>query len=211
MRRNMAQSLFQHGEIRTTLEKAKEVRSFVERLITLARKGDLRSRQRVIAAMNDRAVISKDNQEAYDGMSDAQRHKVLMARTGRRHRAGIVPASYNKTKIPFVASGVVHKLFSEVAPRYKDRAGGYTRIIRLADRRIGDNGSLAILQLVGTEEAGSGGERKGYSRRREMARNRMLALEGKSRPARRKPGKAAPKAVESKPAEASDSGETAKE
>src|SRR5438094_7055696 len=86
MRRNLAQSLFQFGQIETTLEKAKEVRPFVERLITLARQGSLRSRQRVIAMMNDRSVIGRDEQDSYDGMSLAQRQRVLATRSGRRHR-----------------------------------------------------------------------------------------------------------------------------
>jgi len=49
LRRNMAQSLFEHGKIRTTVAKAKEIRPFVEKLITLARRGDLTARRRVIA------------------------------------------------------------------------------------------------------------------------------------------------------------------
>src|ERR1044071_725758 len=86
LRRNLAQSLFEFGEVRTTVPKAKEVRPFVERLITLARRGTLRSRQRVIAALTDRAIIPKDQQDNYDMMSDAQRRRVLMTRSGRRIR-----------------------------------------------------------------------------------------------------------------------------
>ena len=47
---------------------------------------------------------------------------------------------------------IVGKLFSELGPRYLDRAGGYTRIIRLSMRRLGDNGQLVLLQLVGADE-----------------------------------------------------------
>ena len=46
---------------------------------------------------------------------------------------------------------VIGKLFSELGPRYLDRKGGYTRIIHLAKRRLGDNGELVLLQLVGSE------------------------------------------------------------
>lgn len=210
MRRNLAQSLVEHGEVRTTLEKAKEVRPFVERLITLARENTLRSRQRVIALLSDRAIISRENQEAYDAMSDARRRKVLVAKTGRRHRTGTVPAGLNKSKIPFVATGVVHKLFTDVAPRFADRPGGYTRIVRLADRRIGDNGRLALLQLVGTEEkAPAGAGRKGYSRRRDQARNRIRVLQGKGKPARRRAGKPAASApAGDEPAAPAQSAET---
>ena len=57
------------------------------------------------------------------------------------------------TRITMVKSGtVIGKLFSEIAPRYLDRPGGYTRIIRLSKRRLGDNGKLVLLQLVGENE-----------------------------------------------------------
>lgn len=200
MRRNLAQSLFEHGEIETTLIKAKEVRRFVEKLITLARRGDARSRQRVTALLNDRAVIPAAEQEKYEGMSSAHREKVLFARTGRRHRAGKVPAAYNKKKIPFVAGSVVEKLMSEIAPRFaKDtnggpRPGGYTRIIRLPKRRIGDAGMLAILQLVGTEEPGGSGVRKMTGRRKTRTEARKRALKSGFKRKEKATAAAAPKA-----------------
>ncbi|MCK6454947.1 MAG: 50S ribosomal protein L17 [Phycisphaerae bacterium] len=178
MRRNLAQSLIEHGQIETTLPKAKELRRFVERLITVARRGDLRSRQRVLSILGDRAVIPGDQQERYESMSSTQRAKVLVARSGRRHRTGAVPAAYNKKKIPFVATSVVHKLMTEIAPRYKDRPGGYTRIIRLAKRRIGDNSSLAILQLVGDEEKPDANVRKVVGRRKLRTEKRKQMLKG---------------------------------
>ncbi|MDB5325852.1 MAG: rplQ [Phycisphaerales bacterium] len=60
LRRNMAQSLFEHGKIKTTLPKAKEVQGFVEKLITLARKNTLTARRRVIAQLNDRRVTDEN-------------------------------------------------------------------------------------------------------------------------------------------------------
>lgn len=189
----MAQSLFQFGQVETTLTKAKEMRPFVERLITLARKDTLRSRQRLISILGDRSVISRDEQERYDSMTDAQRHKVLRARSGRRHRAGVVPASYNKKKIPFVAQSIVHKLISDVAPKYRDRPGGYTRIIRLSKRRIGDCSDLALLQLVGEEGQSSGPAKKTVGLRRQKTQDRIRFLEGESerRPGRGRGGKRA--------------------
>lgn len=195
MRRNLAQSLFQYGQIETTLIKAKDVRPFVERLITLARKGTLQARQRVIALLGDRAALSKDEQERYDAMPSAQQARVLTNRSGRRHRTGQVPASYNKKKFTFVAKSVVHRLFTDIAPRYKDRPGGYTRIIRLAKHRIGDNSDLAILQLVGEEEPTAGAARKSAMPRRRKAADRVRYLEGKaSRKKSPAGGKAATKA-----------------
>lgn len=179
MRRNMAQSLFQYGEIETTLIKAKEIRPFVERLITLARRNTLHARQRVIALLGDRAALSKEEQEKYEAMSRAERARVLANRSGRRHRTGQVPAAYNKNKYPFVAKSVVHRLFTEIAPRYKDRPGGYTRIVRLAKHRIGDNSDLAILQLVGNEEAVTASTRKSAMPRRQKAAERIRYLQGK--------------------------------
>ena len=116
MRRNLAASLIQHETISTTIEKAKEVKPFAEKLITLAKKGTLAARRRAIAQLGNRDIIDYQDGEA-------------------------------------VKKGtVVGKLFSELGPRYLDRPGGYTRIIRLSLRRLGDNGRLVLLQLVGTDE-----------------------------------------------------------
>ena len=123
MRRNMAASLFQHGAIRTTEAKAKELRRFVERLITIARQGTLHARRRVIRLLQDRNMTN-DEGELED-------------------------------------QAVVQKLFDEIAPRYVDRPGGYTRIIRIAERRIGDASVQVILQLVdetSAEATGPSGE-----------------------------------------------------
>jgi large subunit ribosomal protein L17 len=119
----MAASLFQHGTIRTTVVKAKELRPFVEKLITVARRGTLNARRQVIAILRDRDIHTWDATE---------KDYILEDKT------------------------IVQKLFDEIAPRYATRPGGYTRIIRLADRRIGDGGQQVLLQLV--EEAGKATE-----------------------------------------------------
>ncbi|MFQ5804961.1 MAG: 50S ribosomal protein L17 [Phycisphaerae bacterium] len=152
LRRNLVQSLIEHGKVHTTLPKAKEVRRFAERLVTLAIDGSLAARQRAIAMLNDRAIIAKDHQGEYDQMSDAKRRQVLRARSGRRHRS-----STTKPGVKFTAESVIHKLFADIGPRMRKRkesrgAGGYTRIIKLADRRLGDGTPTAILQLVGEED-----------------------------------------------------------
>ena len=115
MRRNLTASLFEHETISTTLPKAKHVRSFAEKLITLAKKGDLAARRRAISILGNRDIVTQD-----DGVSGSK-------------------------------GTVIGKLFSEIAPRYLDRPGGYTRIIHLSKPRLGDNGKLVLLQLVGTE------------------------------------------------------------
>ena len=92
---------------------------------------------------------------------------------------------------------LVKRLFEEIAPKYKDRAGGYTRIIKLARHRIADGGDLCVLQLVGNEEVGPqvAGQ---FSRRRDKANYRM-EVAAKLRKARsEKPAVPAPAAEEKK-------------
>lgn len=155
LRRNMAQSIIEHGSIRTTLPKAKDLRPFVERLITLAKRvraadtpsARLQARRRIYQLMTDRVLIPADHQEAYEALSLAKRAKTLRSPSGRRYRVGAA-----KGKLNFTAQSVIHRLVNDVAPRFEERPGGYTRIIRLADRRIGDHSQLAVLQFVGGEE-----------------------------------------------------------
>jgi len=116
MRRNLVAQLFQHETISTTIEKAKEVKAFAEKLITLARKGTLSARRRAITLLGDRDIIDHED--------------------GKAVKKGTL----------------IGKLFSEIGPRYLDRPGGYTRIIHLSMRRLGDNGQLVLLQLVGKDE-----------------------------------------------------------
>lgn len=132
MFRNLAAGLFQHGQITTTLPKAKAVQPFVEKLITLAKKGDLTSRRRAISMLPDRFLV-----ETVDGYEDGP--------DVQRNSKGEV------TKAP----RLIHKLFSEIGPKFADRPGGYTRIIKLAKYRIGDAGDLVVLQLVGEEDGPS--------------------------------------------------------
>jgi len=116
LRRNLVASLFEHETISTTMEKAKEVKSFAEKLITLAKKGKLEHRRRAISMLGNRYIVAEEDGEVVKKGS------------------------------------VVGKLFSEIGPRYLERPGGYTRIIKLAQRRLGDNGQLVLLQLVGEDD-----------------------------------------------------------
>ncbi len=164
LRRNLAQSLIEHETISTTIEKAKEIKPFVEKLITLAKKGKLEHRRRAIALMGNRAIYDIED--------------------GKSTKKGTV----------------VGKLFSELGPRYLERPGGYTRIIRLSLRRLGDNGELVLLQLLGEDEPLKK-ERK-VSTKRGKARKSAA-----SKP--KKEAKAAPKAQSSEPAEAPEAPEQA--
>jgi large subunit ribosomal protein L17 len=169
----MAQSLFEHGQITTTLIKAKEMRPFVERLITLARKaraGSLPARQRLAALLGDRALIPADYQEQYEEMSDAARSKVRRMRSGRRHRLGQARGGQK-----FTAVSIVHHLINEVAARYEDRPGGYTRVIRLGTVHKGDSAPMAVLQLLGDEESPGTVTRPEKTARQRRAERRYAA------------------------------------
>ncbi len=141
--RNLAAALFQHGQITTTLQKAKAVQPFVEKLITLARRGDLHARRMVLSRLQDRKLVTVDKQT---GDPIYEEH----------------PDGRDMT--------LVQKLFEEIALRYADRPGGYTRIVRLGKHRIGDGGDLVVLQLVGDEDGPSVAGR--HSRRRAKQNNR---------------------------------------
>ncbi|MFO0840028.1 MAG: 50S ribosomal protein L17 [Phycisphaerae bacterium] len=159
LRRNLVQNLIEHGSLRTTVVKAKEVRRLAERLVTIAIRGQLAekkasSRQLAEAILTDRAIIPKEKRADYDKMTDAKRARVLRSRSGRRYRKTTA-----RPGVAFTAASVVAKLFNEIAPamvrrnqKLNSKGGGYTRIIKLPDRRVGDGSPLAILQFVGEND-----------------------------------------------------------
>jgi large subunit ribosomal protein L17 len=102
---NMAASLIEHEQIVTTLPKAKEMAPIMDKLVTLAKKGDLAARRQAIAQVR--------NEDA------------------------------------------VRKLFDVMGERYKDRNGGYTRVLK-AGFRPGDNAPVAVLELVDRDESAKG-------------------------------------------------------
>lgn len=95
--RNMATSLFQHERIETTTAKAKALRPYAERLITLAKRGDLHARRQAARDIQDREVLGK--------------------------------------------------LFDDLGPRFSERPGGYTRVLKLGARK-GDAAEMALIELV---------------------------------------------------------------
>ena len=105
MLRNMAASLIKHEQIKTTLPKAKELRPYVEKLITLAKKGGLSNRRLAHSRLLDDAQLTK--------------------------------------------------LFGELAERYKDRNGGYTRVIK-AGYRASDAAPMAVIELVDRDTSAKG-------------------------------------------------------
>ncbi len=167
MQRNLAQSLFEHGQIRTTLPKAKDLKPFAERLITLAkraRQGDLGARRRIHQVLGDRSIIPADHRATYVAMSDAKRRQVMVARSGRRYRTGGA-----KGRLDFTAESVIHRLINTVAGAYEERPGGYTRLVKLPGRRVGDQSRLALVQLVGGEDGPGSVTRPAKSARKRRA------------------------------------------
>jgi large subunit ribosomal protein L17 len=115
---NLVKSLIKHKRITTTLSKAKAAAPVAEKMITLAKSGKLHDRRLASAR------LQYQSRSAYD-------HK------SKKHRE-----AYRKYH------DVIHILFDELGPQFKERNGGYTRIVRLADKRRGDAGEQAILMWV---------------------------------------------------------------
>lgn len=97
MLRNLVTDLFKYGRIQTTQDRAKETRRIAEKMITLAKRGDLHARRQVLAYVFDESTVTK--------------------------------------------------LFEDIAPKYADRNGGYTRILKLGPRQ-GDNAEVVFVELV---------------------------------------------------------------
>lgn len=152
--RNLAAGLFEHGQITTTIHRAKAMRPMVEKIITLARRGDIHARRLVAAKLgHDRRAFAW--LYLHKDATEAERDIVRRASDRASSFFNIPDSSAverNRWGDLRKAPKLVRHIFENVAPRYKDRAGGYTRIVRIGRRRIGDAGELCIIQLVGNEE-----------------------------------------------------------
>ena len=180
MLRNLAASLFEHGQVTTTVPKAKAVQPFVEKIITLAKRGDLHSRRLVISKLGG-------NRKAFEWLylpqnaTEEEREQVNKV-ADRASAFFDIPDSdevernrYGELK---KAPRLVKHIFENVAPRYADRAGGYTRVVRLGRRRIGDGAEWCVIQFVGAEE---GPEIGGNPSRRRRAADRRTAYAAQMR------------------------------
>jgi large subunit ribosomal protein L17 len=157
MLRNLAAGLFEHGQIETTIPKAKAVQPFVEKLITMAKRSGLTARREISARINDRAVFAwvadpntKDEKKNMHQLWDLPAEDAI-----EKNRYGEIRK----------APRLVQHLMTRVAPLYADRAGGYTRIVKLDKRRVGDQTDLCILQLVGKEDGAQVSGRRSNRRR----------------------------------------------
>ena len=161
MIRNLAAGLFEHRQIETTLPKAKAVQPFIEKIITLAKKGTLSARRRIEAKINDRAIHSW---VADPSVPDAHKDNPYFDLPDQSD------IEFNRYGEVRKAPRLVQHILTKVAPLFADRDGGYTRIVKLGKHRLGDGTDLVILQLVGQEEGPQIGG--GRSRRREQADRR---------------------------------------
>ena len=100
--RNLSIALIEHGRIVTTVAKAKELRPWIEKLVTLAKEGTLHARRLALSRLPNRTAVAK--------------------------------------------------LFDDLGPRFADRPGGYTRILKRQQRRLGDAGETAIIEFLKADE-----------------------------------------------------------
>ncbi len=172
MLRNLAAGLFEHGEIKTTMPKAKAVQPFVEKIITIAKQGTFRARRRIEARLNDRRIHSW---VADDNVPDASKDNPYFDLPD----AGEI--EFNRYGEVRKAPRLVQHIMTKVATMFADRDGGYTRIVKLGEHRLGDGADLVLLQFTGLEEGPQVGG--GISGRRRQA-DRRTAFAAKLRKSR---------------------------
>jgi large subunit ribosomal protein L17 len=113
MIRNLTLAIMEKDSIRTTVTRAKALRHYADRMVTLAKRGDLNSRRRMIQILG-----SSQNK---------------------------VGSSENRVR------NAIERVYTELVPRFKDRPGGYTQILRLVDRRPGDNTEVCVIRYIPQE------------------------------------------------------------
>ena len=161
MLRNLAAGLFEHGQIETTMPKAKAAQPFIEKIITIAKKGGLQARRQIEARMNDRMIHAW---VADGNVPDSRKDNVYF------DLPSASDIEFNRYGELRKAPRLVQHVMTAIADRYRDRDGGYTRIIRTGRHRLGDGGDIVVLQLVGEEEGPQIGG--GTSTRRKQADRR---------------------------------------
>ena len=164
--RNQVTMLLQHGKIRTTEAKAKEIRKIAEGLIASAvKEKDNFEEVTIKAKVAKKDAEGKRVKEVVDGKKvtvyEEVEKTIKKDNPSRLHaRRQMLKVLYPVTEVPTAAAGkkkntkevdLVDKLFTEIAPKYADRNGGYTRIIKIGQRK-GDAAMEVILELVSSNE-----------------------------------------------------------
>jgi large subunit ribosomal protein L17 len=132
------------GRIVTTISKAKEVRPLVEKCVTIA----------------CQALGAEDEASEFESAADRGSNEYRQWRQSDRWQqwnSAIAPAVAGRRRCLQLLGNkqAVSVLFEEIAPRFADRPGGYTRIVRLAEPRLGDAGTRAVLEFVGSHDRGT--------------------------------------------------------
>lgn len=175
--RNIAAGLFEHGQITTTVPRAKAVQPFVEKIITQAKRGDVHSRRLVASKLGG-------NRRGFHWLylhKNADEGERSIVQKQVDFTSGFFPipdgASVERNRWGDVrkAPRLVKHIFENIAPRYKDRAGGYTRIVKLGKHRIGDAAELCVIQFVGNEEGPEIGGNPSTRRRKADKRTAFAA------------------------------------
>jgi large subunit ribosomal protein L17 len=123
MMANMLKSLIENGELETTVPKAKELRRHADKMVTLAKKDTLASRRDAIAKLR-------------------VRYNPLTPKEARAVKAGEGDHLLNRDR------KVIDILFSQLGPRFTERQGGYTRIVKNSYHRVGDAAQLCLIQYL---------------------------------------------------------------
>jgi large subunit ribosomal protein L17 len=169
MFRNLAAGLFEHGQIETTLPKAKAVQPFVERIITTAKRGTFAARRQIERKLTDRRIHAWVADSAVpDSRKDIQYFDLPDEGDIEFNRYGELRK----------APRLVQHVMTVIAPLFEDRDGGYTRIIKTGRHRLGDGADIVILQLCGFEE---GPEIGGGEPTRRARANKRAAFAAKLR------------------------------
>jgi large subunit ribosomal protein L17 len=152
--KNQASNLLWNGKIETTVDRAKEVRSYVEKVITSAIKTYTDIIETETVEMNEKGKEVKKTIVKDGAKKLAARRRIMTKLCDLKEVQGENESkSEFKNRTKDIKHPLIEKLFNEIAPKYATRAeqkgqgGGYTRIIRLGERK-GDNAEVCILQLV---------------------------------------------------------------
>jgi len=150
MLRSLTLALIEREAIRTTPARAKELRWFADRVVTLAKRGDLHSRRRIVQILG----------------------------TTQTNKPG-----ENRVR------NVLDRLYTSLAPRFKDRNGGYTQMIRLATRRAGDNAEMVMFRYLPDPNEAKG--KKNKAPEKPAKKVKAKAAEAEDKAAKKKPAKEA--------------------